>query len=383
MSEETSEVDKKKEEIDSSTSDPDFGTKLVTFIRDVASIIATVIIYFGFSGIILYMCKLAQANILPNDANCFPYTNSKPELQPTTANLFTTFTDPAMSMKLKLEPTEQNMDNFFLKLLRNYKESPDSNFLANYFIAIVEGIFQSSYGTISTVFSLLNQAPEMVIVLLGPIIGLLLFMGLFIINGIYGIYLWFSSMSWFFKTNANKSGEGKPKWEDVTMLGLMNYSISVILTIVFVVLFFSGLGGFTAFITPIIICFIFLSVFGYKSELAGVQSGAFGVIKNLYKNYKITLMTLVTFMVIMSAFKNLGTTEGVFAVLVACLIYGGVISINIFYPPKMDHLSPVVSNEQTVKKCVKIADGSKKMFGFFGGGKSLVKELKKIGKQMA
>jgi hypothetical protein len=40
-------------------------------------------------------------------------------------------------------------------------------------------------------------------------------------------------MYWFFKTNTNVSGEGKPEWEDVTLTSPLYLSFGICLVILF------------------------------------------------------------------------------------------------------------------------------------------------------
>ena len=78
-----------------------FASNIVNFLTSVISIFIVVFLYFSGSGLILFVCKLAQSNILPTEQNCYPYTNSKVNIQLIETNIFTTFTDPEMSMKME------------------------------------------------------------------------------------------------------------------------------------------------------------------------------------------------------------------------------------------------------------------------------------------
>ena len=59
-----------------------------------------IIIYYTGSGLLLYVCKLAQSNILPTDINCAPYTDSTPIITPVQIDIFQTGGDDPLSMKL-------------------------------------------------------------------------------------------------------------------------------------------------------------------------------------------------------------------------------------------------------------------------------------------
>ena len=75
----TSTIDEKK---NGNTSDSNsLVSQIKNFIISVVTIIIIIFVYFSSSGLILYLCKLAQSNILPTELNCAPYTNIKPNIQ--------------------------------------------------------------------------------------------------------------------------------------------------------------------------------------------------------------------------------------------------------------------------------------------------------------
>jgi hypothetical protein len=188
-------------------------------------------------------------------------------------------------------------------------------------------------------------------------------------------------MGWFFKTNTNVSGEGLPKWEDVTLTQPLNWSFGVGLVILFLILFFVGFG-FVSFLPLIILCYCSFTCLMYKSLFNDKKSSALTIIKEVLINYKVSIVSIISLFIISLAFSNLGTIPGIFSILTVLLIYWGVISINIFKPINEQNLTPVVSYEQAKKSCVN--KGEKKdstgFFGLFGGqkGGNITKELKKI-----
>jgi hypothetical protein len=223
---EPSIIDEKKQQETTSSSDSinTYASKVVGFLTSLVILILIVLLYFSSSALILFVCKLAQSNILPSEANCAPYTDTEPIIKPSPiqTNIFTTFTDPEMSMKLQI-PYDINSKHKIIEIFKQYKEKPSSNFLANYFISISESILQMTYSSINSIMNLMNSTlPETVIVILGPIISSFLYAFGILMNIIYFIYLWFSNMSWFFKTNTNDTGNGKPQWEDVSITSPVN-----------------------------------------------------------------------------------------------------------------------------------------------------------------
>ena len=122
-----------------------------------------------------------------------------------------------------------------LDILRDYKQKPDSHFLVNYFISIMESLFTFNFSALNTFLNLLNQTPEFLIIIFGPIIMMFYTSILLLIEFFYVIYLWFYKMSWFFSSNLNTSDTGKPKWE--SSLGLINLFTGSLLVVLFIVIF--------------------------------------------------------------------------------------------------------------------------------------------------
>jgi len=240
----------------------------------------------------------------------------------------------------------------------------------------------------------MNQLPEALIVLFGiPMFSFVSAFIVFICNTFYFIYLWFANMGWFFKENTNRSGSGKPKWEDITWASLFSptsyffkYWMSIWLVIIFIILAFIGFG-FMPFISMFVFVYCILSCITYKSELNGERSSVFTIIQNVFKYYKITIMWIFSLIVISGAFNNLGAGPGIFSLITLGLIYFGMIGIQMFKPPENDKiLSPIGNYEQAIKKCEikakSFLNSNGSFFGMFGGGeKGLKKQLKDIYKK--
>ena len=92
-----SAIDKKNKE---SSNESDYISNIGGFILTVVVLFIIIGIYYGYSSLILYACKLGQSNILPTDIHCFPYEETKPNIQPIKTNIFPTFGEPPLSMKM-------------------------------------------------------------------------------------------------------------------------------------------------------------------------------------------------------------------------------------------------------------------------------------------
>jgi len=385
-SSDTSTIDDSNENESSSSN---YFSNIGGFVLTVFILFIMIIVYYASSGLVLYACKLGQANILPTDVHCYPYEESKPNIQPVQTNIFTTFTDPSLSMKMKFPYNEYNASNKILDMFREYKHEPKSNFLANYFISIMENVVQFNYSAFNFILNIINSyLPEVVIVLFGPILVSILSTIIFLVDHLYLIYLWFANMGWFFKTNTNDSGTGNPIWEDVGFASPFYYWCAVWLVILFVILFFFAFP-FLSIIATLAMSWCMFSCITYKAEMNGKSITALPIIQDVFKYYKLPIMALFSFFVIVSAFTKLGTVPGVFSILVLALIYFGTISIDIFKTISKDNLSPLVSYEQAKKTC-SFKEPSKEKHGLlydilFGGqkGGNLTKELKSIGKRLS
>lgn len=381
----TSAIDDKNNELNNSSNTSNYFSNLGKFLLTVIILFIIIVCYYSSSGLLLYACKLGQSNILPTDFDCYPYKKTMPNIQPIQTNIFTTFTDPEMSMKLSFPYDKYNYENIILNMFREYKNNPKSHFLANYFISIIENVIHFNYSAFNTIFNLLNSyIPEVLIVLFGPIIFGILSTVIFIIDHLYLIYLWFSNMSWFFKTNNNE--EDNPKWEEVGLFSPFNYFCAICLIILFVILFFFALPLFSL-ISSFAMMWCIFSCMTYKAKMNNKEITGIPIIQDVFKYYKFSIMSLFSLLIIVSAFTKLGTVSGVFLIITIALIYFGIIAIDIFKPINKDNLTPSVSYEQAKKTC-SFKESLKKNPSFLDillqqKGGNLTKELKNISKKLS
>ena len=381
----TSAIDEKKAENEGSSSSntPNYWSNLGKFISNLIIIIVFIIIYFSFGVYALYICKIAQSNILPTDADCFPFSESKPTVTPIQTNIFKT---DDKSIKLSFS-YDENSDFELLKTLREYKNSYDSNNILNYFISIIDTLIAFDFKLINTTFNTLNLVPEVLVVLFGPFILGVISVILLLCNCFYGLFLWFYNMFWFFKKNTNVERGKKPVWEDVTFLQPFGYGIGIFLVIMLsiILLFFAP---FFIGIDNLISSFCLFIIFTYTGTMADKSSGFITVFKEALKVYKLSLMIILCIFAISSAFTYLGIPGGIMSIITLILIYFGVVKIDTFKPITDTNLTPfTVTKEVQAKKeiCKMISSNEKHgliynmVFGNQSGGK-LVNDLKKLTK---
>ena len=382
----TSAIDEKNE--NSSSTAPGGLSQTKNFLVSILVIVGVIFIYFTYSGLILFGCKLAQSNILPTEKKCYPYSDTKPTIQPVQTNIFTTFTDPQMSKKMNFPYNVYNSSNKVLDLFRNYKEEHDSNFMANYFISIVESLIVDNYSAINFIANMMNGLPEIVILLFGPFLVSFISAFIFLYDHLYVMYLWFANMGWFFKKNTNTNVNNKPVWEDVTIVSPIDYACAIGLIILFCILFWGLL--LTLPVLPFLtMSWCLFTCIAYEAEMGGKSITSLNIIKELFKYYKVTFMTIISFFLIGSAFSNLGAIPGIFSIITVVLIYYGIITIDIFKVNPEDGISAITSYTQAKKSCNYKGSNEKDNHGLlynliFGqNGGSITKELKNIGKKMS
>jgi hypothetical protein len=385
----TEELDKKKETINSSSSSANKSIKNIgSFLVNILITVLLIAVYFILGSIVLYECKLAQSNILPTSLECYPYTETSPEIQKVLTNIFITNTEPQESVKLSFPLDKYNSKNVILDMFRKYKEQPKSNFLINYIIAILEGLINYSNNALTSFFNLLNGAPEIIIIIFGPILSAIYF-GLAPIIGFFVfVYYYFAEMKWFFKENTNTNVNSKPVWNDVNLIEPVNYGIALLLVFVFLILFWILLFTVTPMLSLAVFYMCLLMTFGYKGEIDNKKANIFTIMQEMFKHYKVTMTTVFSIMVIIIAFSKLGAVSGVFSMLTVLLIYFKFIPINIFESIKATNLTPLSTFEQAYKKCDGVSIKPKGFFqnleNFFdikkGGG--IGRELKKLNKNM-
>ena len=122
----TSAIDEKKAENEGTASNntPNY----FKFFQNINSIIIFIILYFISGIFVLYSCKIAQSNILPIESDCFPFSNAKPTVTPINTNIFKTYADQNIPKSIKLSfPYQENSEFILLKMIREYKNTYDSN----------------------------------------------------------------------------------------------------------------------------------------------------------------------------------------------------------------------------------------------------------------
>jgi len=369
-----------------------FASNITGFIVYVIMAIITILLYFSASGLVLFVCKVAQSNILPTDEKCAPYADGKIDVEKIKTNIFTSSTNPKMSMKLEIPNDYKNdyINNskyFLINMLKKYKEKSNSHYLVNYLISIVEPLMQLDYTFINFTMSWLNVLPEYLIVYFGPIIVAGLMVICFILNVIYFCYLWFANLGWMFKININFAGVGKPWWQSVPIfLAPTKWFLSLLLMIIVILIFFFG-TRYLMVIPIAVLSYCMISCLLYAGLLNGKNVLSPSIVLELFKYYKLLIISLIIFSVIPLAFLQLGIVPGIVLVIVLIICYCQVKDFDIFKPIPEANLSGSVGNEQAKRTCTEpsLITRALNAIGLFNqkGGGDIKKELKNINKNLS
>jgi hypothetical protein len=200
--------------------------------------------------------------------------------------------------------------------------------------------------------------------------------------------LWFGEFHWLFKENKNTREGFYPAWESVTFRDSFTFCISCILAIIFIILIavtytigFAVVGGSIGLI--FVLCII--SALLMKSIISDGTSimqpyGILKTFKDLLFSKLNYVMIIVSIVMILLAFSNLGMGSGIFAVIAIVILFGGFIANNIYHREIPTDSTQGLINEETdqaKKICKKITDKIQS-----GGGEVLLSTLKKLSKQL-
>jgi len=357
----TAELDEAQK--DPKTTSEEYGDKLKNFITNTLTSGIKLIIYCIIGLLIIYLCKIAQSNVLPTDINCYPYTDEKKGHEPEKINtfIFTNlfFSKPRKAMILEFPNSNNSFIDSTLKFFNEYKDNPKSSFLGNFFVNILQSLFVKNFNYYNTMFSFINQIPEFLLVIFGYYLGIIVFILGTFMNAIFLCYYWLSNLGWFLKKNVNvevdpETGEskplGKPIWVNVRWSNKLDennqpiegtsewgsYLMGIILIIIFIQIMFYGflLQIFSVF-GAVFSIYCLVACFMYESKLAGKSISFTDLFVYLFKYNKLIIMTMFSYSVISSAYYSLGATSAGFAVLTLFCIYYFKI-IEMFAPIKSD-----------------------------------------------
>lgn len=340
------------------------------FLTSTAKTVFWTTLYFALGAIVLYCSKIGKANILPEENTCIPKIPG---------NEINVFIEGGNSQKFKFNNSPANTKNFFLDMFRNYsnKKKGKSQFPL-YGISLFESLILKNNMILNTVFTFFNDKfSESIIILIGPILLGIIVSFLGIIDCFYFLYIWFTSLSIFFKKEDPVSG-------DMISLDSNDKTSSYFWALckAVIVLCFTTIAlGLAPGIVSIVLLSCLIGMIGYQGKLRTktgfdkeLSVGSF--IIEAFKFFKVGIMIILSIIVTINAFTNLGALAGIFAIVVMLLIKFDIISIGLFKPIVPDFISkrtddcdPNVAGQKGVTPSCDNLTGNA-CSGQSGGGKS-------------
>lgn len=203
---ETSAIDDKKQTTTTTASDPITETK--TFFGALINQLFHLFVVIVAGGAMLWSARVSQTNLMPTDLNCEPFAYSNTEInkdQPVTVNIDVVKmkddqgTPGIKSTKIEFD-IQKNMDIIKFGILgldsiREWTDGPDSTPFTLYLGTIWQKMAANYSDMMNTFYNILNQnCSESVIIFIMPYIILFVLIGLGIVNGFYGYFLWFMNL---------------------------------------------------------------------------------------------------------------------------------------------------------------------------------------------
>jgi len=311
-SNDTSTIDEKKEENNgSSKKDNNISGLLSAFVGGLIGIY----IYYKIGSWLVYASAISASCELPTDIDLPPYEGSAiNSLKSKPVHIF----DGKAIIQFPNDP--DNLKYYFIDSLRNKKKKYTgtetwTSHMFDFWITYYESIFSLNYLIIQLILKFINKlgVPQIIILLLGPLCLFISFIILFIINWIYALFSWFTSLPIFVRNNPGLIEE------------IIGY-ITIIL--LFIHLIVCAFCVFPIAIPILIVMFIVsLSFILYTGTITGnIKDGVNGtvgagdILAGFLENYPRTLILFLCLYVISIFFQNLGSVAGFVSIVISGLI---------------------------------------------------------------
>ncbi len=250
----SSEIEKKKKQMLSSvgtsttTNDPlGYATTLFRqlFIFGIMIVIGTTMVYSG---------KVAQANILPTNIKCFPYTNLTPTIEKAEIdiNIVKVKEGEVYSTKLDFDQAKNMkiMEEGFLGFLKRMTENKESGHFYLYACSLYQSAISNNLYMNTAYYNLLNSTfSESVILFILPYFSIFWFIITFVVNLFYITGVWFYNLYLFYSTKTVVND--KTVWQPgESMWSFSNVFKSLFMIfIAFIAWAFVGVGMIVPFMT--------------------------------------------------------------------------------------------------------------------------------------
>ena len=205
------------------------------FFKSIFSFLFQLIIVFIIGSRIVIACKYAQANLLPTNGECMPYSDIEPEFESKEPLLNIDKTKiynkeantTLLYAKTIVFPfTKSTTSNYFIDILRKMGEKYNVSGLKKFIIEVIKTMFCWNFVLFSGLLNIFNWIPfETLIILFGPfLLRYYLIFGTTFLGFIITLVACIFNMGWLFKKNTNNDQgasidmDGPPKWANINML---------------------------------------------------------------------------------------------------------------------------------------------------------------------
>ena len=288
-----------------------------SFISSLAWTIIHVFIWLGLIGpIILYLCKLSQANVLPSDIEFIPYTNVRtPNIKsdiPIDINICK-HKKQEYSTKLFFDQAAILKSYGVIEKLKTYQTDPkEANFYGNYWATIILNIIAFNFDIVNkTCKPISENLSETMILIISPIIWFVFLIGFYWLNlGLTLFYQFKYFKDWFAVKHVENN---KVVWKEGNIFEFMRWLFLLPEIIVFWI---------SIFVLPLITTpYTILSplFIGGKVENKVPYSFLYFLVDNIYYKSNIVLIILSVLM-ISPVYKYLDSYYLIAFILAICIL---------------------------------------------------------------
>lgn len=243
------------------------------------SIIFTIgiVFVFIFGTLGLYMTKIAQSNILPDDINLAPYTVIDRIVTdiPIDINIkrpsFFSENKDTFSQKATFNSQEylDSFNNSFLCYFKKNAENPNGGLLSNaalFFSSVYDNIVAKNFLLINNIFFYLGYLPESIVMIICGFFGIFLWIAMYLFNLCISVFYHIANIPELFR---NASTNEEKEWESYENIGFFNF------------------GFFKFNIKLLYFCFIWSWITIISTVLSPLFFSLYGLLAPLYVKYDV------------------------------------------------------------------------------------------------
>ena len=374
-SNDTSTIDEMNAENNGTSTNVNISGFLTSFITGLFGIY----IYYKIGSLLVYASAISCSCELPTDTNLPPYDVSA-------VNSLKSKPVPIFDDKstIQFPNYTDNLKYFFIDSARNTKKNYAgtetwTSHMCDFFITIYESLFSLNYSVIQLIYKFINKLgiPQIVILLLGPLCLFASIVILFIINWIYLLFVWITSLPIFIRNNAGLTEELVGYW-----------SIFALFIVLIICAIFVFPIAIPLFLVMTLVSFSFILYKGtVTGNIKGRVNGPVGagdILSGFLENYPRTLFLFLCLYLISIFFQNLGSIAGFASIVLSILILYFMDKIIEFFknPPSLN-ITQILSKKSTSGTAAPITatPAAEPVAASKGGGNfNFLRELKKLQK---